>query len=102
MFRIVFIKPKLVDNADIDIRVCTQTSVHAGLAVWADPNDALEFTVFSPGIGPAETLGVDGGGAPAAALVISAEDIGGLPGAPDTRGHAHWRSEEHTSELQSR
>src|SRR5699024_12258665 len=79
-----------VDNADIDIRVCKQTSVHAGLAVWSDPNDALESTVFTPGIGPAETLGVDGGGAPAAALVISAEDIGGLPGAPDTRGHAHW------------
>src|SRR5699024_10077172 len=51
---------------------------------------ALNLTVLPPGIGPSETLGVDRGAAPAAALVISAEDIGGLPGAPDTRGHAHW------------
>lgn len=63
--------------------------ISAWLAVWADPDDALELAFFTAGIRPAESVCVDGGAAAPTTLVVSAEDIGGFPGAPHTGSHAH-------------
>ena len=63
--------------------------ISAWLAVWADPDNALELAFFTTGIGAAESVCVDGGAAASATLVVSAEDIGGFPGAPHTGSHAH-------------
>ena len=37
--------------------------ISAWLAVWADPDDALELAFFTTGIGAAESVCVDGGAA---------------------------------------
>ena len=63
--------------------------ISAWLAVWADPDNALELAFFTTGIGAAESVCVDGGAAASATLVVSAEDIGGFPGAPHTGSRAH-------------